>query len=194
MLGAIKYGLSKLLDPSGRDGRQTFWYFVLFVVVLRFVAGMVISIPLTTRTITSAVEAAKAGADPAAAQAQTMAAVTAMMPQLAYYGMAVGAVSMLLLAAALVRRLHDSDMSGWWVLLPGAIYAYALARTPEQVAKAMEIMQHMDGKTPPNPMTMMQGQGAMMILPWIPVLIAIWFGVRASTPGPNRFGDAPVNF
>ena len=45
MLGAIKYNLKHLLDFSGRDARQTFWYYILFLVVLQFLVGMIAIIP-----------------------------------------------------------------------------------------------------------------------------------------------------
>ena len=34
MLGAIKYNLANLTNFSGRDARQTFWYYVLFLVII----------------------------------------------------------------------------------------------------------------------------------------------------------------
>jgi uncharacterized membrane protein YhaH (DUF805 family) len=34
MLASIKYNLSHLLDFSGRDARQTFWYYVLFLFIV----------------------------------------------------------------------------------------------------------------------------------------------------------------
>jgi uncharacterized membrane protein YhaH (DUF805 family) len=43
-------------------------------------------------------------------------------------------------------------------------------------------------------MTMMQGQAFDALIGWLPMLIAIVIGVLKSTPGPNRYGDAPVKF
>jgi uncharacterized membrane protein YhaH (DUF805 family) len=194
MLGAIKYGLRKLFDPSGRDARQTFWYFVLFVVILRFAASMVVTIPMMVTTIGDTVAAVKNGADPATIQQQTNAAMIAMMPRFMWLGIIVGVASMLLLVTSVVRRLHDSDLSGWLVLVPMAIQAYAMTQVPAQMAKAIDLMEHLNAKTPPNPVAMMQGQGAAALIAWLPALIVVGIGIRASTPGPNRYGTEPVRF
>jgi hypothetical protein len=51
MLGAIKYNLSHLLDFSGRDARQTFWYYVLFLVMLDIAdRGRSSAFPLMSRS------------------------------------------------------------------------------------------------------------------------------------------------
>lgn len=195
MLGAIKYAFANLANPSGRDGRQTFWYWVLFITVLRFGAGMVVSVPMMTRMMASIVEAAKSGnQDPAAVQAMTMQIVTAEMPRMMWAGIIIGAATMLLLAASLARRLHDSNLSGWLVLIPGALYAAALATMPAQIDQAMELMRNVQPGGPPDITAMMQGQGSLALLSWIPALLVIWFGVRKSSDGPNRFGEAPVRF
>lgn len=194
MLGAIKYGLRKLFDPSGRDARQTFWYYVLFIVILRFAASMVVTIPMMVTTIGDTVAAARDGADPATMQQQTNAAMIAMMPRFMWLGIVVGVASMLLLVTSVVRRLHDSDLSGWLVLVPVALHTYAITQVPAQMAKAIEMMEHLDAKTPPNAMAMMQGQGAAALIAWLPALIVVGIGVRASTPGPNRYGAEPVSF
>jgi uncharacterized membrane protein YhaH (DUF805 family) len=63
MLGAIKYNLANLFNVSGRDARQTFWYYVLAIVVLHIAASMAISIPMMATAMASAFEAANAAAD-----------------------------------------------------------------------------------------------------------------------------------
>ena len=46
-----------------------------------------------------------------------------------YLGAAVTLFNLLVLAAAFVRRLHDSDLSGWWALVVGAFQAGISAMT-----------------------------------------------------------------
>ncbi len=194
MLGSIKYNLANLLNGKGRDARQTFWYYVLFVAILRFVASTVISIPMMMGTIGSAVTAAKNGVDPGAAQAQMMHSMIDTLPRMMWLGMVIGVVSALLLAASFVRRLHDSNLSGWLAALPLVLYGYALSRAPAQLDRAMEILSTSGNGTPVDPAAMLQGQGPAALATYLPIIIAIVLGIRKSTEGPNRFGEGPVSF
>ncbi len=194
MLGAIRYNLANLLNANGRDARQTFWYYVLFIVIVRFIASTVMSVPLMVRTVGAAVHAAQQGSDPAAAQAQMMASMIDILPRMMWFGIAVGVVSAALLLASFVRRLHDSDLGGWWAALPLGLHAYALTLIPAQMDKAITIMAHIDARTQPDPMAMMRGQGGAALIAWAPILLVVGLAVRATTPGPNRFGEAPVSF
>lgn len=46
MLDAIRHGLSNLLAFAGRDARQAFWYYVLFVYIVTTAISMCISLPV----------------------------------------------------------------------------------------------------------------------------------------------------
>lgn len=196
MLGAIKHALTNLTNGNGRDSRQTFWFWVLFIVIVRFVAGLVISIPLTAKIASAAMKMAEQGTakDPAVVQAMMTQLVTEDLPRIVWWGMGIAVLTMLLLCASLVRRLHDSDLSGWLVLIPGLIYAVLVARMPGQIDTAIEMMKTVKPGSPPDMATMMQTQSGMALLGWVPVALVIWFGVRKSSEGPNRFGDAPARF
>ena len=194
MGGALKHGLANLFNGNGRDARQTFWYYVLGIFILRFVAGLAVSIPLMTHTIGSAVDSATSGATPEAMQAKMMASMADIMPTIAWFGVAVGVITVLLVAASLVRRLHDIGKSGWLVLIPGGLYLYALSQTPAQVDKVMEMMRNLNPETMRNPMAMMGQQGGFALLTWIPAIIVIVIGCIPSNSGPNQYGDAPVRF
>lgn len=72
------------------------------------------------------------------------------------YGLRAGVITGLLGLALLlpslavgVRRLHDTDRSGWWILI--------------------------------------------VIIPIIGWLVLIFFFVTPGTPGPNRYGQPPIN-
>jgi hypothetical protein len=53
-------------------------------------------------------------------------------------------------------------------------------------------MQTTDFSNPMAGYTMMQGSfGLGPLLAWLAIGIVVALGVRKSTPGPNRFGDAP---
>jgi uncharacterized membrane protein YhaH (DUF805 family) len=194
MFGAIRYSLANLLNVNGRDARQTFWYYVLAIVVAQFVAGLAISVPVMVETFTTVFQAARGGMHGAVLEQQLNAQMMGKMTQMMWFSMAISIACALLLVSALVRRLHDSDHSGWWTVLPFALFAYALSRAPEQMERAIAMMDTAGSGTPPDPMAMLQGQAGDTLISWLPYLIVIVIGVLKSTPGPNRFGDSPVSF
>ena len=193
MLGSIKYNLRNLTNFSGRDARQTFWYFVLFIAILRWIAGSFFAVPMMVKMFGTMFSAIKQGARPEALQGQINGEMIAMMQDMVGVSIAIGAVSGLLLVAALARRLHDSDLSGWWAAAPAVLYIAALGLIPAQIHQAAEILQTA-GTKPLNPAAMIQQQGTLALVAWIPLIMVIVIGVRKSTPGPNRFGESSVSF
>lgn len=194
MLGAIKYGLRNLLNFNGRDARQTFWYFVLAVYIVFTVLSMVTMVPVMMQIFAEAFAAAQSGASEAETDAAIMGQMGGMFNSIGWMGIATGAGMMLLLAASFVRRLHDSDLSGWWAAIPGAIYAYSLSQMPAQMEAMSAMLANPEALAPQSPFGLMQAQGSMAVLGWVPFLIVIGLGVRKSTDGPNRFGTEPVRF
>ncbi len=194
MWSAMKYGMRNLFNFEGRDARQTFWYFVLFMYIVRMVSGIAIAVPMLIAIFGTIVDSAKANLDPQAMQANMMGAMAGAMEQVAWFGIAISAVTSLAILPSLVRRLHDSDLSGWWAALPGAIYALALYDAPAQMHKVAKMIATMNPENPPNSVQMMQEQGLMGLLGYAALGLVIYAGVRKSTPGPNRFGEAPVSF
>jgi uncharacterized membrane protein YhaH (DUF805 family) len=111
MLSAIRYNLTHLADFSRRDARSTFWWYVLFLVVLQFVFGMMVSLPLVGSSVASAVSAAGSGASEAEIEAQALAQMSGLMSTEMWVSVALGIAVTLLALAAFVRRLHDSNHS-----------------------------------------------------------------------------------
>lgn len=64
MLASIKYNFRHLLDFNGRDARQTFWYFVLFVYLVTVAISMVVMIPMMASMFSQVFAAAQQNADP----------------------------------------------------------------------------------------------------------------------------------
>jgi uncharacterized membrane protein YhaH (DUF805 family) len=85
---AVKIGLAKYADFSGRARRSEFWYFVLWTFLVSLVASILDSI-LGTRWGSGS------------GLIETVCGLALLLPSLA-----VGA-----------RRLHDSSRSGWWLLI-----------------------------------------------------------------------------
>lgn len=195
MLGAIKYNLANLTNLHGRDARQTFWYYVLFLYIIQMVAGMLIAIPMMVEMFGQMFEGIRAGADPRQMNALMFGAMNGPIEASMWLAMGLGAASLLALAASLVRRLHDSDLSGWWSLLPGLIYLANLIHMPTQIEQTRELLAKVaEMPQPPSQLEMMQGQELTMVLAYLPIVLLVIMGVRKSSPGPNRFGDAPVSF
>ncbi|WP_375691471.1 DUF805 domain-containing protein [Pseudooceanicola sp. LIPI14-2-Ac024] len=94
---AVKMVLGKYATFSGRAKRPEFWWFVLFVIL----AGLVVGI--LDAMLFGASDAASAAAG-YSVQSEPLSALFALAVFLPYLAVA-------------VRRLHDIDKSGWWVLI-----------------------------------------------------------------------------
>lgn len=199
MLGAIKYNLAHLLDFTGRDARQTFWYYVLFLVILNFLVGMIVSIPILVDSIGMAMEAARSGANEQEVQAQMMAQMQGTLSGTVWISLLVNAATALLLLAAFVRRLHDSDKPGWWAAVPLAAQAASTLVSMRIMGEMQEMMQDslIAGGDPAKVQAIMERQSefaAYGLIGWIGPLVVIGFGILRSTDGPNRYGVEPVRF
>lgn len=194
MLDAMKYGLGNLFNLQGRDARQTFWYFILLIFIVRMVLGLLIAVPMVIHMFASIVDAAKTGADPKYMQAHMMRSLAGELPRVMWASIVIALVTSVAALPSLVRRLHDSDLSGWWAALPGAIYVVAMLNAPAQMQRMIEMMVTMDPAHPPTQLEAMQNQGAAGLLTYLALGLIIYAGVRKSTQGPNRYGDAPVSF
>lgn len=89
---AIRTCLGKYADFQGRARRAEYWWWVLFVILASIAAGIVDSL----------IGAALTGGGGTG---------------LPVFGAAVSLAAFLPSLAVAVRRLHDTDRSGWWYLL-----------------------------------------------------------------------------
>jgi len=201
MLAATKYNLAHLLDFGGRDARQTFWYYVLFLFIVYFVLGIIGSFVLIGSLMAPIIEAAQQGATEQQMQLQMSGWMGGFMGTIMWVSMGVNIVMDLLLAAAFVRRLHDSNSSGWWGLLILAAQAASMVMMIPLMNSMQDVMsQAMDPANIADPVrmqAMMANQsrfGLYGLVGWIGPLAAVVFGVLPSTDGPNRYGEAPVRF
>jgi uncharacterized membrane protein YhaH (DUF805 family) len=194
MLGAMKYHAGHLFDFGGRDARQTFWFWFLFLFILNIAIGMAMSLPMTISAMSTAFEGARTG-DPAAAQAAMMNQMADSMRPLIVGGIIIGLFNVVMMAAALVRRLHDSGKSGVWAALTGAIYLASLALswfTADEIVAMMREAAAAGG--PQTGLGMPVQLGWQSLLGYVPMIMVIVVGVLGSDPGPNRYGEEPVRF
>jgi uncharacterized membrane protein YhaH (DUF805 family) len=194
MFDAIKYNLRHLTDFSGRDARRTFWYYVLFLVVLNFVLGLLVSIPFTAASIGAAADAARSGASEEAIEAQVLSQVAGGMGPLLYASIVVTLLVTALFVASFVRRVHDTGNSGWWAVVPVATQLAPLVIGLQASAAIAEAMA--DIRTPEDVRALEQlAQPSMVsLIPWIGYIVVIVFGGLPSQAGPDRYGEAAVRF
>lgn len=193
MLGAIGYNFRHLFDIQGRDARQTFWYWVLFVVVLNVLVALGISVPMTVGAVSASLE--NAGGDRAAADAAVLVSMVGMARTLVWVSIVVGIANIVLMASAFVRRLHDSGKSAIWAILAGAVQLVALFTALTQVADAEAMIRAAVAAQSSDEVFAMQGRMAWQsVIGWLPLIVLIVFGVMKSDEGANRYGEEPVRF
>ena len=189
MINETKHCLKNVTNFEGRDARQTFWFYVLFLVLLQFAISMLAAIPTMASAIGSSFEAAQAGMDPERMEARIMAEMAGSLGTMMWVGIASSVAITLLFVAAFVRRLHDAGYTGWLVLVPVVIQVLAMYAQVDQTAQLQEIFA---SGTSPEQMQAMQLEATsnpLNYISWLGYLFVIVFGVFKSQPGPNRYGE-----
>lgn len=190
-LGAsVTHNLRNLGTIRGRDRLGTYWPYTLLVYGISVVAGIALSAPIMLGAMRSAMtainNAASAGGrvDQAALQNEMMHAMLTQMAGLLPYQIALSAALIILLTAATVRRLHDRNWSGLWVLLPVAGQIASLAAvlvSNHAIAAGADIARITQ---------ISQLVNALVLIGDIVVFIQL---VQAGSPGDNRFGPPPAD-
>lgn len=97
--------LKRYFDFSGRSRRKEYWMFFLFYLAVYIVAG-ILDVQLGFATTTSTSEfgdgTASASFNMQGGILTTIVALAFLIPNI----------------ALAVRRMHDNDKSGWWILVP----------------------------------------------------------------------------
>jgi len=182
---------ARYVDFEGRARRSEYWLWALFLFVVN--AG------LTVLQYGSIFMGAAASGDSDAHAAAAAGAAGGMM--------LIGLLKFVFWLAVLlpsiavsVRRMHDINRTGWWILFPTAVMIVSaivvFTLTGAQWAGEIEKMKGISGNEDPAVVF-----GAMMtiIRPFMWVLIPTFlakivtfiFRVTDGTPGSNRFGPDP---
>jgi uncharacterized membrane protein YhaH (DUF805 family) len=158
--------LKRYAEFSGRSRRMEYWMFQLFMFLV-YIAMMVLMMIVGGGAMMS-------GGDPSA----MMAAGGAAMIIFGLYGLFALAMFIPSLAVS-VRRLHDTNRSGWWILAPLSGYVIMLIGTV------------MVAGNPDNP-------GIGGVLAMIGMIAVIGLGLTLlvfmfleGTRGPNNYGPDP---
>jgi len=159
--------LKRYAEFSGRSRRKEYWMYQLGLIIL-YTLIVVLALALGGFGIMSG--------DPTALAS---AAGGAMIIMILYFLVVLALFIPSL--AVLVRRLHDTDRSGWWVLAPIAPYllvfagAGMMAASPENAAAG-------------GILSLIGGLGTLAL-----GITLFVFTVLDGTRGPNRFGPDPKN-
>jgi uncharacterized membrane protein YhaH (DUF805 family) len=180
---SIAHNLRRLLDFSGRESQILFWPYAGFIYALAtVVSSFLIMAPvmeMLVQMMKQIRDAAEQGgnAEPAFIKAPEM-----LMPDFSGLVLPIVLVNLAtiaLLAAAIARRLHDKDRSGYWGLLPLPTMLIGLVFMPQILA----------GFIPPrqsDPLLGLLMLNNLASFGLIVVLVILLVG--KGSEGPNRFG------
>ena len=132
---AIKTGLQKYADFSGRASRSEYWWFFLFTIIARVLAGLIPGV-----------------------------------------GFIVGLALLLPSLSATARRLHDTNRTGWWILMPVGIGIAGII-----VGSALAFAG-----------SLAWGAGIGLLASMLAFLSLLPFLIQPGDPAPNRYGPDPL--
>lgn len=194
MIRETKHCLAHLTDFEGREARQTFWLYVLALVILQFLIGILAAIPLGVSMFDTIFEGVQGGADPADMEGLVLASMSDGLETTFWISSAANVLTAALFVAAFVRRLHDAGFAGYWAVIPLAAQAVSIAYGFSQIDDLQTMF-----ASAPDVATMEQMEADLTSSPasyisWIGYIVVIGFGVLKSQEGPNRYGEEPVRF
>lgn len=203
MIEAIRYSLSHLLDAKGRDSRSTFWFYVLFLVIVYFLVSMVMSVLVGGSMMFQAVEHSQisngAGTvDRTVMQQRMIHGMSQFMGASMWVSAAMSCLGAFLIAASFTRRLHDSGKPSWIAVLVIALYLVSVALSVGMMADYARVFDKVDMT---DQLAMQKAMAATRqahawtgLVGWIPSVALLVFGVWPSSDGDNRYGPEPDHF
>ena len=189
--GTIRHGLANVTQLGGRDSRAQFWPYIIFIYLIEYALEMALTLPIIIRSTYSAFQQVGTSAqggkvDSAALQVQMSQQMMASMQSIMPYTIGLGLVLMFLVSAAVVRRLHDRNWSGWWVL------SWNIAKVGVLVAGYMSVMAMVQAGDS------LEAINSAKFLPmliglanWAVFIVIVIQLVQQGDHGENRFGPSP---
>jgi len=186
IFASIRHNLANLLRFSGRESRALFWPYAIAIFLLSIAAYILMFVPIMTDMMARTVAYAQAHPEgfPKSAPGQPPVLPPELMPdfsRMVIPSAMVGIAAIVLLASAVVRRLHDRDKSGWWGAMPlpfkmiGALMAPAVTKTMTAY--------------PPTPSLLAALSSLNGLCSLVATIVLIVLLVGEPSRGPNRFGD-----
>ena len=150
--------LKRYADFSGRSRRMEYWMFVLFLVLLEIVF-YILMLALGGGAM------AMSGGDPSGVLAAGgIVMILALLFFLVFLALLIPSI------AVAVRRLHDTNRSGWWILSPLAGYVIVWLGIAAE-SSAITLI------------------GSLVVIGFAIMLLVFYF--LDGTPGPNQYGEDP---
>jgi len=191
LVQSLKYNLARLFDFSGRETRSLFWPYALFLLLGSGVIGMILVIPMILESMSRMQRFALEHPDQATVTSgpgtysfEIKGHHPELMPDVNSFlliAVVVNGVILVMLAAAITRRLHDIDYRGWWALLPLPFAASGIFLMRRLLGMAAD-------SAAPDPRVFV----AAFVNNFIYLAVAgllILLLARPGTDGPNRFGS-----
>ena len=182
----------RYVDFQGRSRRSEYWLWALFL----FLVYMALSIFQYVMIFSMAASSVANGQNGDGAAASGAGAMGLIMLLKFVFWLAVLLPSM----AVAVRRMHDINRSGWWIVFPYVVLLIAMivvfSLNGESFINNMKNMEGMSNNKDPRAAVafVMSILRPMMwiILPFfLAKVVTFVFRVTEGTPGNNRFGPDP---
>jgi uncharacterized membrane protein YhaH (DUF805 family) len=164
--------LKRYFDFKGRSRRKEYWMYTLFLVIVSIVLSI----------LDAVLGLGGSAVGDAETSPTAMGASGALSGGLLANLFALGTFIPSLAVA--VRRLHDLDRSGWWVLLPFGPFVIGA------VLMAAGFMQAMSGSGDGMGAAAMAGMVLIGVGLICAIVLLVWYCTEG-TRGPNRFGEDP---
>lgn len=166
--------LKKYATFSGRAPRAEFWWFFLAISVIYLVLSFVFGVTIGGM---------------AAAQTDPSSGVLGMFGAAGMFLILFWLALLIPMIAVQVRRLHDTNRSGWWI---GAFYLLYVAYLVLMVGTLGSVMGAAMGGADPQPNTGMFGVIMVVgLLFFIYSIALLVFYCLPGTKGPNKYGEDP---
>lgn len=188
VVAALHHGARNVLRFSGRDGRRLFWPYAIALFLGATVVSAAAMIPEMTRTMAKMQRFAAEHPDQAVVKSgpghysiSIKGSHPEMMPDIGLFLITMQIVAgalVVLLAAAVARRLHDSDRTALWGLAPLPFLAAGMAMMPRRLDALETVSTYI-------PLLLLNNLAYLIAVGSLIAMLA-----RKGTDGPNRFGDA----
>lgn len=167
LVETVKHTFSHYADFTGRAQRSQFWWWYLFLIVMQVI--------LSTADSAVGLQVGRSETDVTVGDTTIPVVNTGVGVLATWFALAV----LLPTLAVAVRRLHDTDRSGWWILAPVAAYVVTAIAVAVGVALGAGLFVLV---------LLMTGFAVGAIL----AIVLLVFYIQKGTPGPNTYGPDPL--
>ena len=189
-MGLMFQPFMKYVDFQGRARRSEYWLWALFI----FVVNAVLTVIQFSMMGGAAMTMSATHSDAHAMQAAGGLMMIGLVKMVFFLGILLPSI------AVAVRRMHDTNRTGWWILFPTAVSIIALvvyiSVDGANFMNQMKGLQGLQGNS--NPAAAIAVLSALfkplfwVIVPsFLAKVVTFVFRVLDGTPGNNRFGPDP---